>query len=611
MELGSAAKSTGAAAGGVLALLTQIPADVFDALPPVAQAAVVARVVPERLRTLDTASAEAVLAVAQRAMNVLSAVQDLALAACVRREELDLADLDGDWADGSEWRPSSVKIVASSVAPVLCSTPRGAESRVADALCLVEDLPRALAAALDGRVTPRQTGVVVDQAGLVAVDARPAFDAVVMEAENGIELLTPARLRRQCERAAMAIDPDAAHRRAEQGLRDRFVRVGPGLDPGTTWWRASLPARDSMQAWGAVDELAHEYVRADPARSIDQARADAFLDLLLGSAQVSTTVELVVPTFTERATDHRRGGAPAGPNGAAPVGANGAALEGANGAAPLSPNGGAPAGPNGAALPGRHEIHAPDLADLSAVQTGADAPSGREDPRHVPSPVASVDALFFDLAHIAGPRLAPEHAIASELFGLVAVSPAGHHEGADTNVHARGHPVSRPGPEAASAVDPTRTGLVGRPAWRPPELGVRHPRFGWMLSATLAELLSDPDVALRVTRADVLTGITVARDPAIYRPNAALAQRVRDRDRTCRFPGCGVAARRCDLDHVVRFPDGPTTEDNLVCLCRTHHGFKHHAGWTLTSEVDGSCTWTAPTGRSYVTRPADLRLDAA
>jgi hypothetical protein len=123
MELGSAIESSEVAAGGVLAILTQIPADVFDALAPVAQAAVVCRVVPERLRTLDTASAEAVLAVAQRAMNVLSAVQDLALAACVRREELDLADLDGDWADGSEYRPSSVKIVASSVAPILRSTP--------------------------------------------------------------------------------------------------------------------------------------------------------------------------------------------------------------------------------------------------------------------------------------------------------------------------------------------------------------------------------------------------------------------------------------------------------------------------------------------------------
>jgi hypothetical protein len=147
--------------------------------------------------------------------------------------------------------------------------------------------------------------------------------------------------------------------------------------------------------------------------------------------------------------------------------------------------------------------------------------------------------------------------------------------------------------------------------WRPPTVGVRDPRAGWILSSTLVDILSDPDIRLRVTRADALTGVTVARDPSVYRPHAALARRVRDRDRTCRFPGCSVAAQRCDLDHVVRFPDGPTSEDNLLCLCRTHHGFKHHAGWLLVLGAHGVCTWTSPTGRSYVTRPADVRVSAA
>lgn len=117
-------------AGAVLEVLTGVPADVFDALRPAAQAAVVARIVPDRLRTLDVASAEAVIAVAQRAVNTLGAIQELALAACVRREELDLTELDGDWSDGSEHRPSAIKMVASSVAPLLRSTPRGAEARV-------------------------------------------------------------------------------------------------------------------------------------------------------------------------------------------------------------------------------------------------------------------------------------------------------------------------------------------------------------------------------------------------------------------------------------------------------------------------------------------------
>jgi hypothetical protein len=43
-----------------------------------------------------------------------------------------------------------------------------------------------------------------------------------------------------------------------------------------------------------------------------------------------------------------------------------------------------------------------------------------------------------------------------------------------------------------------------------------------------------------------------------YRPSAALAQFVRCRDLTCRFPGCDQPAEVCDLDHTVPFPWGPT-----------------------------------------------------
>ena len=64
--------------------------------------------------------------------------------------------------------------VASSVAPLLRSTPRGAEARVGDALCLVDELPRTLALALDGQLDRRQTGVIVDHAQLVAMERDPS-----------------------------------------------------------------------------------------------------------------------------------------------------------------------------------------------------------------------------------------------------------------------------------------------------------------------------------------------------------------------------------------------------------------------------------------------------
>lgn len=91
-----------------------------------------------------------------------------------------------------------------------------------------------------------------------------------------------------------------------------------------------------------------------------------------------------------------------------------------------------------------------------------------------------------------------------------------------------------------------------------------------------------------------------------YRPPAALARQVVERDGTCRFPGCRVPAERCDLDHVVPFdPDRPaarqTTADNLHALCRSHHRLKTHRGWAVSRDPLGGATlWFSRTGRVYL-----------
>jgi Domain of unknown function (DUF222) len=56
-----------------------------------------------------------------------------------------------------------------------------------------------------------------------------------------------------------------------------------------------------------------------------------------------------------------------------------------------------------------------------------------------------------------------------------------------------------------------------------------------------------------------------------YRPSTALAEFIRIRDMTCRFPGCDEPAEFCDVDHTVPYPFGPTHPSNLKCECRKHH----------------------------------------
>jgi hypothetical protein len=88
-----------------------------------------------------------------------------------------------------------------------------------------------------------------------------------------------------------------------------------------------------------------------------------------------------------------------------------------------------------------------------------------------------------------------------------------------------------------------------------------------------------------------------------YRPSAELAEFVRMRDLYCRAPGCDVPADRCDIDHTVPYPVGPTHASNLKCLCRTNHLMKTFGGWHDIQLPDGTVIWISTTGRKYITKP--------
>lgn len=192
-------------------------------------------------------------------------------------------------------------------------------------------------------------------------------------------------------------------------------------------------------------------------------------------------------------------------------------------------------------------------------------------------------------------------------------------DGPATNASARSdEPATGDGP-ASSDQGATSDGAASSGDFRGAEQGqsvrwvipgvVDDPRHGALAPEIVARLLSDPDVTLRLARLD--PDGSIVQDPSSYRPSASLRRRVRSRDGGCRFPGCHAPARTADLDHVIPFPLGPTEPANLVCLCRTHHGFKHHGGWTLALAGDGTATWRAPDGRSWVTepRPHGIRED--
>ena len=94
-----------------------------------------------------------------------------------------------------------------------------------------------------------------------------------------------------------------------------------------------------------------------------------------------------------------------------------------------------------------------------------------------------------------------------------------------------------------------------------------------------------------------------------YTPSKALADFVRARDLTCRWPGCDVPAINCQLDHTIPYADGgPTHAGNLKCYCPTHHLLKTFWGWREQQLPDGTLILTSPAGQTHVTTPGSALL---
>jgi len=76
----------------------------------------------------------------------------------------------------------------------------------------------------------------------------------------------------------------------------------------------------------------------------------------------------------------------------------------------------------------------------------------------------------------------------------------------------------------------------------------------------------------------------------------ALRRALAHRDRSCRFPGCGV---RFGQGHHLRHwaHGGPTTLSNLALLCRRHHRAVHEEGFEVARGPDGTLRFRRPDGR--------------
>ena len=137
-------------------------------------------------------------------------------------------------------------------------------------------------------------------------------------------------------------------------------------------------------------------------------------------------------------------------------------------------------------------------------------------------------------------------------------------------------------------------------------------RSGATASEVCADGLIAPELVAELAAGAKLVPLVHPIDAAPeprYVPSKKLAEFVRCRDLTCRWPGCDRPAFDCDLDHTVPYADGgPTHASNLKCYCRTHHLVKTFWGWRDQQLPDGTVILTSPAGKTYVTTPGSALL---
>jgi hypothetical protein len=393
--------------------------------------------------------------------------------------------------------------------------------------------------------------------------------------------LTPAGLRAAIARAVMQVAPEKARKRREQAAKDARVQRWAEDSGNAALMGRELPPAEVLAADQRITAWARQLRQAGLDGSMDELRARAYLDLLLGKDSRPSPPAADGAEGQDDSADGD-GDGPDGPGG------------------PTRPApGGSLAGMIPAGFAGRVTLTIP-LVTLTGL---ADRPGEM-------AGIGPIDPwLARDLASAAAAN--------PKSTWCVTVT--------DEQGHAVGHGCARPEPKShrkqarpgpLSGHDPPGgTGNREGPGFaftaadqHGPPGGASTSGYGtggygtWRLS-TGAGGQRDLLVAL-----DPIT-----TDPCDHRfeakghdPGVKLRHLTQVRHATCTGPGCRRPSTQADFEHNIPYEAGGRT-----CLCnggpkcRHDHRLKQHPRWHADQLPDGTFRWTTPSGRTYTTTPTE------
>jgi hypothetical protein len=452
------------------------------------------------------------------------------------------------------------EFTADELAAALGESRGRAEGLLAFAQQLETRLPGTRAALRDGVIGRYKAEIIAYATALLDPAEARAAEALVLDRAGR---LTPAGLRAAIARAVMEVAPAKARARREAAARDARVQRWAEDSGNAALMGRELPPAEVLAADQRITAWARQLKAAGLEGSMDELRARAYLDLLLGQDSRPR------PDASAASGDAGDSVGPADP--------------GDGGPGPHGPHGpgepiGSPAGTVPAGFAGRVTLTVP-LATLAGLH---------DRPGEIPG-LGPVDPwLARDLARAAAANPATTwcitvtdghgHAIG---HGCARPEPTSHtrHRGTQQN------PAPRDGPGFTF----TATGNHGPPGghgtWR-----LRTPGDGPDLAVTLHPITTrDCDHRFEANGHD---------------PGVTLRHLSQIRHATCTSPVCRRPVGQCDFEHNTPYDAGGRT-----CLCnggpkcRHDHRLKQHPRWHVDQHPDGTFRWTTPSGRQYTTEP--------
>ncbi|MEN8233543.1 MAG: DUF222 domain-containing protein [Actinomycetota bacterium] len=176
-------------------------------------------------------------------------------------------------------RQSAAEGAAYELRAALRLTRRAADVELSFALDLRDRLPRVLDALSKGLIDQRRARTIVWQTThLDDEEARAVVDRIIDQAPS----LTTGQLMARIRKLCTEVDPGAALQRYRESIADRRVIMDPTEAGTANLMGFDLPPHKVSAARHRINELAKTLRGPGEARTMDQLRADVYLDLLCG-----------------------------------------------------------------------------------------------------------------------------------------------------------------------------------------------------------------------------------------------------------------------------------------------------------------------------------------